>query len=306
MTYIIKEKIHVGISACNYGAMVRWNHKGWDRIGALGRERTSFVWTPVCPEVNGGLGVTRMPVRLVGGNGDEFWKSKARMKNRSGQDVTEQAMQGVLDSMDIIKRAGVEAFVFMEGSPTCGVYRTTLKNKRLGKPPGIFGSLLLKEDLFLIPALDLLSPVKWWDWRRRLHAFVWLKRTTISKKKEIYDIWYHMKFLCQEADDRRAREIGRKLAAMPRKFDRAFAEAWRKEVLQLLRRPSTIPRIVSIMQKHLAHYRKHFNPDAKELKPPRSDMARRKILAELLEMEKRAVKEDYTFAGAPVIHRESP
>lgn len=304
MAQIIKERIRVGISTCNFGARVRWNRKGWDRVAPLEREKDSFIWTPICPEVNSGLGVTRPPIRLVGGNGDDIWTGQATMKNRAGVDVTEQIRQGLNVSLDILRQADIEAFVFMEGSPTCGVYRTTLKNKRLGKPPGAFGSLLLREDFFLIPAEDLESPIKWWDWRRRLHAFVWLKRQDLSGKKQIYDIWHMLKFMCQEVSRKGADEIGRSLAAMPKRFSRQFAETWRKRVLELLRLPSTYGRIHSVMEKHYAHYRKHFNSDARDVKVPRSNIAKRAFVKELHEMEKRAVSEGYDFGGAPVIFRD--
>jgi uncharacterized protein YbbK (DUF523 family) len=169
---------------------------------------TSFVWTPVCPEVMSGLGIPRDPVRLSGGNGKDFWKGTARMKSRSDEDVTEMIRAGCRDCLEALKRAKVEAFVFMEGSPSCGGYCTTLKNKRLGNPPGVFGALLLEEDLFLTPALDLESPIKWWDWRRRLHAFCWLKRLEISGKDQLYTAWHHLKFVCQEIDLNEARRIG--------------------------------------------------------------------------------------------------
>ena len=303
MSFLLKEKIKVGISACNFGALVRWNGRGWDRTAELGREKDNFTWTPVCPEVNSGLGVKRLPVRLAGGNGDDFWSGNAKMKNRRGMDVSEQVKEGLMRSLDILHRAGVEAFIFMEGSPSCGVYRTTLKERRLGKPPGAFGSLLLKERFFLIPAVDLDSPVKWWDWRRRLHAYAWLMREPISSKKHLYDVWHLFKFICQEVDVKAAAEIGRRLASMPQSFSVEFAEAWRKDVLQLLRKPSSLARIHSIMLKHYAHYRKHFNPAAREVRAPRSDMAKHAFVKELLDMEKKAVLEDYDFAGTPVIFR---
>ena len=214
MTKIIKEKINIGISACNFGALTRYNRKGWDRLVSLGREKDAFIWTPVCPEVMSGLGVPRPAMKLVDGNGDDFWAGKARMKNRKGENVTVQMRKGAKMAMDNIRNAKVEAFVFMDGSPSCGVYRTTLKNTRTGKPPGVFGSLLLKEQLFLIPALDLDSPVKWWDWRRRLHMFVYLKRADIKKRKDIIDIWHDYKFVCQELSRVRADEIGRSIASM--------------------------------------------------------------------------------------------
>jgi uncharacterized protein YbgA (DUF1722 family) len=217
--------------------------------------------------------------------------------------MTEQIKHGLSASREILRRAGIEAFVFMEGSPTCGVYRTTLKNKRMGKPPGAFGSLLLGEDYFLIPAEDLDSPVKWWDWRRRLHAFVWLKRQELTSKKQLYDIWHLLKFMCQEVSRPEADEIGRRLASMPRSFSRQFAEQWRSDVLGLLRRPSTFKRICSVMLKHYAHYRKHLNKSVENVRIPQSTDAKRVFVKELHEMEKKAVLEGFDFGGAPVLFR---
>jgi uncharacterized protein YbbK (DUF523 family) len=303
MAQVLQEKIKVGISACNFGARVRWNRKGWDRIAPLEREKDNFIWTPICPEVNSGLGVTRAPIRLTGGNGDKLWTGETGVKNRNGEDVTDQVKQGLSESLAILRRADIEAFVFMEGSPTCGVYRTTLKNKRLGKPPGAFGSLLLREDYFLIPADDLDSPVKWWDWRRRLHAFAWLKRQNLSSKKQLYDIWHLLKFMSQEVSRQEADEIGQRLAAMPRRFSTEFAEQWRSDVLGLLRRPSTFKRICSVMLKHYAHYRKHFGQSGQDVRVPQSTDAKRAFVGELHEMEKKAFIDGFDFGGAPVIFR---
>jgi uncharacterized protein YbbK (DUF523 family) len=314
MPIIIHEKIRIGVSACNAGARVRYNRAGWDRIAQLNREMTSFIWTPVCPEVMAGFGVPREAVRLSGGNGDDLWDDNARMKNRSGMDLTDDIKAGCGDCLEALKRADVQAFVIMEGSPSCGVYRTTLKNKRLGHPPGVFGSLLLKEDLFLIPALDLESPLKWWDWRRRLHAFCWLKGLEIDSKKQIYDVWHHLKFMCQEVDDAEARRIGSWLAGLPKRLTRQAAEEWRSATLRLLRKPSTIKRITSVMMKHYAFYRKHFHPGAEadeeavpgeDITAPTADVSKYKYVEELLKMEKRAVTEGFDFEGAPVLYREN-
>jgi uncharacterized protein YbbK (DUF523 family) len=303
VSYILREKIRVGVSACNAGARVRWNRAGWDRLAPLGREMSQFVWTPVCPEVMAGLGVPRDPIRVVGNSGTDFWKGKAKVKSRRGRDVSEPLQQAALACLDALKRAEAEAFVFMEGSPSCGVYRTTLSGKRLGKPPGVFGALLIREDLFLIPAVDLDSPVKWWDWRRRLHAFCWLRRQELASKAQVYDIWHHFKFLCQEVDDRQARAIGARLAGMPKQFDPASVAQWKSDTLRLLRTPSTLKRILGVMQKHYAHYRKQFKPGAKDVQAPTSWDAKRRIVEELLAMEKRAVLEGYDFGGAPVVYR---
>ncbi len=205
-----------------------------------------------------GLGVPREPMKLVGGSGDLFWREKARMKNKKGKDVSELVRQGAEAALTCLKRAEVESFVFMEGSPSCGIYRTTLKNKRLGKPPGVFGSLLLKEELFLIPAIDLESPLKWWDWRRRLHAFVWLKRFKIKTKKEIYDVWHRYKFLAQEVDRVGADKIGRELAEIPKKISPDVLSEIKKKILMLLRKPTEFPRLKNAFQRQMSFLCKRY------------------------------------------------
>jgi uncharacterized protein YbbK (DUF523 family) len=301
--YTLTEKIRLGVSACNFGARVRWNRKGWDRLEAIGRERLDYKWTPVCPEINSGLGVPRRPIRLVGGSGRELWDGEARIKSRGGEKLTEQVKRGARISLEILRNAKVQAFVFMEGSPTCGVYRTSLKARRLGHPPGAFGSLLLDEGLFLIPALDLESPVKWWDWRRRLHAFVWLARQPLESKARVYDIWHSYKFLCQEVDEREARRMGQQLAGFPKKLAKADVEEWRGHVLELLRRPSSFRRIDSIMTKHYAHYRKTFGLSVDEIEAPRTEQGKHRFVRELEKLEREARTRGYHFAGAPITYR---
>jgi hypothetical protein len=178
-----------------------------------------------------------------------------------------------------------------------------LKDKRLGKPPGVFGSLLLKERIFLIPVLDLESPWRWWDHTRRLHAFVWLKQVSITSKKDIYDVWHMLKFMCQEIDRSLSDEIGRSLAALPGKLTSPDLELWRDRVLGLLRRPSTLKRIESVMSKHYAHYRKSLGLKAMDLPAPLSRQGKSAFVAELATLERKAVEQGYMFAGRPVVYR---
>lgn len=304
MTYILEDKIRVGVSSCMYGAKVRWNRMGWDRVGELGREKDSFIWTPVCPEVASGMGVPRVPIRLVGGNGDDFWKGEARIYNRRGQDLSNDLREAMEESITQLKRAGVEAFVFMEGSPTCGVYRTTLKNTRLGKPPGAFGARLLQEDFFLIPAQDLQSPVKWWDWRRRLHAFVWVKRAEITTKQDLYQAWHTMKFLCQEVDRTAADRIGNELAAMPKRLTQQFVETWKSSVLQLLRQPSSLNKIYPMVQKQYAYYRNKLGKPAPKNLPPLDRIRKHAFIDELHELEKEAILNGVETILTPVVFHE--
>lgn len=148
MKHVITEKIAIGISACNYGCSVRYNKKGWDLIKHLKREGNDFIWHPVCPEVMSGMGVPRDPIRIVGGNGVDVWNDKAIIKSSSGRDLTEDLKSGALICYETLQRAGVKAFAYMEGSPSCGVYRTTLKNRRLGSHQGYLVHYYWKRAFF--------------------------------------------------------------------------------------------------------------------------------------------------------------
>lgn len=303
MDFVLQRKISLGISACNFGGMFRYNRAGWDRVAVLGREKDEYSWTPVCPEVLAGLGVPRPPVKLSSGSGDDLWAGTAKMKNRLGRDVSEELKTASLASMEALRLAGADAFLFMEGSPTCGVYRTTLKDKRLGKPPGLFGSLLIKQQIFLIPVLDLESPWKWWDHTRRLHAYVWLKRLEIRSKQDIYEVWHALKFICQEIDRSAADQIGRSLAELSGRLERPAIEFWRSQVLELLRRPSTLKRIQSVMLKHYAHYRKVFGEKTAEAQAPSKALGKAAFVAELAKMERKAAGQGYLFAGRPILYK---
>lgn len=304
MDNVLKEKVKIGISACMYGCKVRYNNKGWDMVCYLGREKNSFTWYPVCPEVMAGLGVPRDPIRVVGESGIEVWEGKAKIKNRKGQDVTEDIKRGAMVCLETLKKAGVYVYIFMEGSPSCGVYRTTLKNKRVGKPPGVFGALLLKEGFFLIPAVELQSPIKRWDWRRRLHAFVWMKNLEIQSKNDIYDMWHIMKFICQEIDNEGARKLGKKLANLPKVFDKNEFEIIRNEILDLLRQPSSVAKIKQMLWKNYTFYRRKYDITInEEILDPTVPRNMTKIAKELMAMEKQAYQDGNFFGSAPIIYR---
>ncbi len=303
MRNILTEKIHIGISACMYGCTFRYNAKGWDILKYFGREKNDFIWNPVCPEVMAGLGIPRDPIRVVGNSGEDVWKGNASIKNREGIDVTENIKESCLQALEMLKKAGVYIYIFMEGSPTCGVYRTTLKGNRLGKPPGVFGSLLLNEGFFLIPANDLQSPVKRWDWRRRLQAFVWVKSLDINSKEEFYEMWHIIKFLCQELDNERAREMGRYLANLPKGFDKNIFEGVRSEILEILRQPSTVRKIKQTLWKNYSFYRKKNGIELEDINEPTVPRNMTAIANELMKMEVQSYKDGKFFGSAPIIYR---
>lgn len=301
---IVTERIGIGMSACCMGCPVRYNNKGWDLTKNLGREKGDFRWYPVCPECMAGLSVPREPIHITGGDGFAVWNAEAQVKNKRGQNMTQLIKEGCLEALEVLKRGGVEAYVYMDGSPSCGVYRTTLKNTRTGNPPGVFGALLLNSGYFLIPASDLQSPLKWWDRRRRLMAFTWLKKTPIVSKSELFDVWNTLKFLCQELDDTWARKRGREIAVLSKELELTYIEQFKTETLELLRRPSTTVKITNSLWKNYVHYKKASGDIIPEIMSPENKRNITTIASELIKIERSSFENNKTFGTSPIIYRE--
>ncbi|GAU77257.1 DUF523 domain-containing protein [Fusibacter sp. 3D3] len=303
MDVYLEERIKVGISACMYGCKFRYNAKGWNQLEAIGRDASSFVWFPVCPEVNAGFGVPREAIKITGESGSAVWENAGKVMSGSGKNLSKALMNSSEACLNQLLSAGVSVYIYMEGSPSCGVYRTTLKNKRLGKPPGVFGHLLLENGFFLIPADELTSPVKWWDWRRRMLAFLWLKKQPLETKADLYNIWHVLKFLCQEIDEKWARALGKTLADST-VAEMGGLEAIRKSILDVLRLPSSPQKIKNRLWKHYSHYRKYTGKSIEGIKRPTELRNMTDLAEELLKMELGAMSADYLFGASPIINRK--
>jgi len=100
-------------------------------------------FSPVCPEVEIGLGVPREPIRIISENG-----GLRLMQHKTERDVTE-AMKGFasgfLNSME-----DVDGFILKFRSPSCGLkdvnrYLSLEKSRSVGKGSGFFGSAVLER-----------------------------------------------------------------------------------------------------------------------------------------------------------------
>ena len=306
MSAYLTAKVKIGISACMYGCQFRYNGKGWNQLSFIGRDRSSFIWYPVCPEVNAGFGVPREAIRITGESGSAVWAGEGKVMSSFGKDLTERLKASSEWCLESLKKDNVSVFIYMEGSPSCGVYRTTLKNKRLGKPPGLFGSKLLDAGIFLIPAQDLSSPIRWWDWRRRMLAFLWLKEQPLESKKDVYAMWHTLKFLCQEIDEKRSRVIGKELAALEKYAgtqDGEF-EPLRQELLDMLRKPSTPAKVKNRLWKHYKHFKKVTGQSIDDILEPTDLRSMTALAEELLHMELKAMETGVLFGASPIANRK--
>lgn len=87
------------------------------------RWRTEGRLIPFCPEVSGGLPVPRPPAEIVGGDGGNVLDGMARILTDTGEDVTDEFLQGAHLALGTAQRSGVRIALLKEGSPSCGSHR---------------------------------------------------------------------------------------------------------------------------------------------------------------------------------------
>ena len=110
--------IRIGISTCLLGEKVRFD-KGHKRdafvVDTLGQ---FFSWTPVCPEMEIGLGTPRESLRLIG---DSAAPSLIAPKSRS--DHTETMHQFANERLAQLEDLELHGYILKKDSPTCGMTR---------------------------------------------------------------------------------------------------------------------------------------------------------------------------------------
>ncbi len=311
MAEIMTAKVNIGVSACIYDCPVRYNGRAFDAFGLLGREKSDFVFTPVCPECLAGLGVPRAPIHLTG-TGQQVLSGDAKVLDRRGRDRTANVVAGCQAALESLERAGVEAFVAKDASPTCGLYKARVGKRRTESSAGsgVFGAMLLDRGWFLIPDNGLANALSWWDWRRRLHAWLWLRRLPLERSRDLYDAWHVLKFVVQETNRPLADTIGRRIAALPKGAPAEQLDEVRAEVLGALRAPSTKPRIRAALWKTYAHARKRgtlegvelhdLTVDSPEVRANVEDIARQVTVLERISFEN-----ELLFGTSPVLRRDT-
>lgn len=309
MPEIITAKLAIGISACAYDCPVRYNGKRFDALKVMGRERADFAWTPVCPECLAGLGVPRMPIHLTG-DGAEVLSGNAKVLDRRGRDVTDDVVAGAQAAFDALKRAGCVAFVAREASPSCGLYKAQVGRRRTtAGGAGVLGAMLHTSGMFLIPDEGLSHALSWWDWRRRLHAWIWLRDREIAGSGDLYDAWHTVKFILQETDRPAADELGRSLAALPKHPAPEQLDALKVAMLRALTKPSSKPRIRAALFKTVAHLRKKGQLEGVDLHgleagSPEERASVDEVARQLIVAERVSFENDLLFGTSPVIRRD--
>jgi uncharacterized protein YbbK (DUF523 family) len=118
---------------------------------------------PVCPEQMGGLPTPRPPAGFWGGKAHGFWGGASRVVTRvvstEGDDYSEAFLRGCQEVLRLAQLTGAVRAILSDGSPTCGVTRTSYYSDtgNLVHGPGC-GALtwLLREN-----GLEVYTPASW-------------------------------------------------------------------------------------------------------------------------------------------------
>jgi len=150
------------VSACLAGINCTYNGKNKLKrsIRKLVRDGTAV---PVCPEVLGGSSIPRESCEISGGDGGRVLAKRAKVRTRSGKDVTGELVSGARKTLLLAKRLGIKRAILKSKSPSCGrgmIYDGTFKGG-LRKGDGVTAALLLKHNIKIYNEKDKeLWPVK--------------------------------------------------------------------------------------------------------------------------------------------------
>lgn len=128
----------IAISACLAGKCCKYNG-GSNEVESLRKLYESQEAILICPEVEGGLPVPRVPSEIV----------QDKVLTQDGKDVTENYRQGALKCLEKCKEAHCTMAVLRARSPSCGVgevYDGTFSHTVV-KKDGIFTQLARENGI---------------------------------------------------------------------------------------------------------------------------------------------------------------
>lgn len=260
----------MGVSACLLGQEVR--HDG-------GHARDRFVhemlahwieWTPVCPEVEVGMGVPRPTIRLV----DEG-EGVRLVDPRGDVDHTEAMARFSTDRVRSLLAEGLDGYVLKKNSPSCGmerlrVYRDGNVLHKTGR--GVFAARLMELDP-LLPVEEegrLNDPPLRENFIERLFARNRWRRFLATEPGRGDLVRFHTahKLLLRAHGEEGYRELGRIVAGAEdgaAKLSHAERLARYGEVFAAaLVRKATVSRHVNVLQHALGYLKRELQPTEKQ------------------------------------------
>lgn len=139
------------VSSCLAGLEVRYDntHRLNKNVSKLVEENKAVT---ICPELLGGFSTPREPAEIVGGDGDDVLDGKAKVIEKSGEDVTELYIKGAYATLEKAKEINAKIVVLKEYSPSCGssmIYNGEFMSKKI-VGNGVTSALLKRNGLRVI------------------------------------------------------------------------------------------------------------------------------------------------------------
>lgn len=143
-----RRKRSILVSACLAG--IDCTYRGKNKLKpAIKKMVDDGIAIPVCPEVMGGLGIPRENSEIVGGDGMDVLKGRARVITISGKDVTKVYIKGAKAALSIARIYSAKKAILKSKSPACGVGRIYDGSftKKLRKGSGVTASLFCQKGI---------------------------------------------------------------------------------------------------------------------------------------------------------------
>ena len=138
------------VSACLLGKRVRYDGKELPvSCSILEQWIAAGRVISVCPEVDAGMNIPRVPAEILKGDGCGVLAGTALVVDNTGIDVTEYFKKGSQIALKLCKQHNIKVAVLAENSPSCGsssIYDGSFTNKKIDGV-GVTAALLRKNGI---------------------------------------------------------------------------------------------------------------------------------------------------------------
>jgi uncharacterized protein YbgA (DUF1722 family)/uncharacterized protein YbbK (DUF523 family) len=260
------EKIKLGISTCLLGEKVRYDggHK-LDRF--LTDTLSQYVeYVSVCPEVECGLPVPREAMRLEGDI-----DSPRLVTIRTNQDMTDRMISWAKRRAVELEKEGLYGFVFKSDSPSSGMERVKVYNKKgmpVKKGAGMFARIFM-DHFPLLPVEDdgrLHNPRLRENFVERIFA---LKRwREVMAKKEsrgnLVDFHTQHKLLILSHSTKYYQMMGRLVAQAKNIPLKDLYQQYQTLLMEALQLKTTSNKNANVLQHMMGYFREKLTSDGKK------------------------------------------
>ena len=260
------DKISIGISSCLMGEEVRFN--GGHKLSRLCVNTLSdfFEYKAICPEVGIGLGIPRKPIHLIGD------PDAPRAVNTSDEsiDVTDQLKEFAEQTIPTLDK--ICGYIFIKGSPSCGLFRVKVYNKGNPNPVdsgrGIYAQEVTKS-MPLLPVEEagrLTDPVLRENFIARVFAYHrWQKLIQQGlSASSILDFHVAYKYSLMANDPQTYTRLGQLLADAGKYDPNELGEKYFTELMQALTKKATRKSNTNVLTHLQGYLKKQLQSKEKE------------------------------------------